>query len=50
MRWLDEKTRDRIREETADKIIAELSRQAESLPVEETAIVALDWMNGRTYS
>ncbi len=25
----------------------QLSREAESLPVEETAIVALDWMNGR---
>lgn len=45
--WLDDKTRSRIKEETANKIIAELSRQAESLPVEETAIVALDWMNGR---
>jgi L-ribulokinase len=47
MTWIDEKTRDRIRTESAEKIIAELSRQAETLPVEETAIVALDWMNGR---
>ncbi len=47
MRWIDEKTRERIRTECADKVIAELSRQAESIPVEETAIVALDWMNGR---
>jgi L-ribulokinase len=47
MTWLDEKTKTRIKEETADKIIAELSSQAESLPIEETAIVALDWMNGR---
>jgi L-ribulokinase len=47
MSWLDDEKRDRIREETAGKIIEELSRQAESLPVEETAIVALDWMNGR---
>jgi L-ribulokinase len=47
MTWLDEKTKMKIREETADKIIAGLSRQAESLPVEETAIIALDWMNGR---
>jgi L-ribulokinase len=39
--------RERLREECADKIIAELSRQAELLPPEETAIVALDWMNGR---
>jgi L-ribulokinase len=47
MTWLDEKTRERIREESADKIIAELSRQAQSLRVEDTAVVALDWMNGR---
>jgi L-ribulokinase len=47
MSWLDEKTKNRIKEETADKIIAELSKQAESLSIEETAIVALDWMNGR---
>ena len=28
-------------------IISELSIEAESLPLEETAVVALDWMNGR---
>jgi L-ribulokinase len=47
MDWLEEKTKDKIKKETADKIISELSIQAESLPVEETSIVALDWMNGR---
>jgi len=47
MTWLDEKTKNRIKEETADKIIAELSKKAEALPLDETAIVALDWMNGR---
>ena len=47
MSWLDEKSKKRIREETADKLIAELSKQAESLPVEETSVIALDWMNGR---
>ncbi|MCJ7448411.1 MAG: ribulokinase [Bacteroidales bacterium] len=47
MKWLDNKTKDKITEEAADKIIGELSRQAESLPDEETAIVALDWLNGR---
>ena len=47
MSWLDEKTKKKIEEETADKVIAELSKQAESLPVEETSIIALDWMNGR---
>ena len=47
MTWLDEKTRRKIKEESADRIIAELSKQAESLPVDETSVIALDWMNGR---
>jgi L-ribulokinase len=47
MSWLDEKTRERIKEETADRIIDDLSRHAENLPAEETSIIALDWMNGR---
>jgi L-ribulokinase len=47
MNWLDEKSRKKIKEETADKIITELSKQAELLPFEETSIIALDWMNGR---
>ncbi len=47
MKWLDKTTREKIKEETAGKIIAELSAQAASLPVDETAIVALDWLNGR---
>jgi L-ribulokinase len=45
--WLDEKTKKRISEESADRIIEELSRQAEKIPVEESSIIALDWMNGR---
>jgi len=47
MNWLDEKTKERIRTETADRMIAELSKQAESVADEETAIIALDWLNGR---
>jgi len=47
MTWLDKKTRDRIRREVSDKIIGELSKAAESLPAGESAILALDWMNGR---
>jgi L-ribulokinase len=45
--WLDAETKEKIAGETSDKIIAELSRQAESVPVEESGLVALDWMNGR---
>lgn len=47
MNWLDAETKRRIKDETADKMIAELSKQAELLSEEETAIVALDWLNGR---
>ena len=47
MTWLDEQVKARISNETADQMIAELSRQAESLAYEETALVALDWLNGR---
>ncbi|TAL72746.1 MAG: ribulokinase [Bacteroidetes bacterium] len=47
MKWLDNKTRNRIKDETDDRIITELTKQADNIPVEETAIVALDWMNGR---
>ena len=47
MTWLDEKSRKKIKDETAERIIAELSKQAESLTVEETSVIALDWMNGR---
>ncbi len=45
--WLDAGLRDRIREETEAKMISELSRQAGNLPLEETGIIALDWLNGR---
>jgi L-ribulokinase len=47
MSWIDEKTKGRIFTETSDTIIAELSRQAERIPEEETTLVALDWLNGR---
>jgi L-ribulokinase len=47
MNWLDESARERIRKETSDRIIAELSKQAESISDEDTALVALDWLNGR---
>jgi L-ribulokinase len=47
MKWLDEKTKEKIRTETGDKMIAELSKQAGLLGGEDTALVALDWLNGR---
>jgi L-ribulokinase len=47
MEWLDEGTAERIKNETAEKMIAGLSAAAARIPLEESAIVALDWMNGR---
>jgi L-ribulokinase len=34
-------------EQIADRIIPELSLAAEKIPIEESGIIALDWLNGR---
>ncbi len=47
LQWLDMESKEKIRVETADRIISELSNQAALIPVEETSILALDWLNGR---
>ena len=47
MTWLDRKTREKIRKETSGRIIDELSKQAASITDDDSAILALDWMNGR---
>lgn len=44
---VDEQTREKLIDETSDKIIARLSEDAAKVPLEESRIVALDWMNGR---
>ena len=47
MKWLDEPAKERIRRETAERLIDELSRKAESVDDDETSLIALDWLNGR---
>jgi len=47
MSWLDEKSKERILNETAETMISVLSKQAEALHNEDSALVALDWLNGR---
>ena len=47
MTWIDKSIREKIREEVAESMIAELSKAAEKIKDEETALVALDWLNGR---
>lgn len=44
---VDEETRQKLIEETSDKIIAKLSEEADKVALEDSGIVALDWMNGR---
>jgi L-ribulokinase len=44
---IDEDTKVKMINEISSKIIPELTRAAELIPIEESSIVALDWMNGR---
>lgn len=44
---IDNETKAKLIEETIDKIIPELSKEAEKIPVSESGILAIDWMNGR---
>jgi len=44
---VDEATKQKLMDETSDKIIAKLSEEAAKIPIDESGIVALDWMNGR---
>ena len=44
---VDPSTRDKLISEIADQIIPELSKQAAAIPIGESGIVALDWLNGR---
>ncbi len=44
---IDEKIKADLIHEISNKIIAKLSQEAEKIPIGESGIVALDWMNGR---
>ncbi|PIF01982.1 MAG: ribulokinase [Draconibacterium sp.] len=44
---VDEQTKEKLIAEASDKIIAKLSEEAAKIPIGESGIVALDWMNGR---
>ncbi len=44
---VDDATKQKLIDETSDKIIARLSEDAAKIPIAESGIVALDWMNGR---
>lgn len=44
---VDEQTKQKLLNETSGKIIAKLSEEAAKISIDESGIVALDWMNGR---
>ena len=44
---LNNETKEKLKEEILDQIIPYLSEKAMQIPVEESTIVALDWLNGR---
>lgn len=44
---IDEATKQKLMDETSNKIIAKLSEEAAKIPIGESGVVALDWMNGR---
>jgi L-ribulokinase len=44
---LSDEAKLKIVEEVSESMIAELSMAAEKIPIEESGILALDWMNGR---
>lgn len=44
---VDKTTMEKLIEEISERIIPELSKKAEAIPIGESGIVALDWMNGR---
>lgn len=43
----DESLRQDLIREMSDKMIAELSREAAGIPISESGVLAVDWMNGR---
>ncbi len=46
-RHIDEQTKSKLIEETIEQIIPALSEEASRIPVSESSILAVDWMNGR---
>jgi len=47
MDGIDSAVLEKIRKHAEDKIIARLSEEAENIPLDDSSLVALDWLNGR---
>lgn len=44
---ISQDVKEKLIEETLNKIIPELSKEAEAIPVSASSVLAIDWMNGR---
>ena len=44
---LDKETKEKLKAEISKNIIPALTVEAEKIPIEESSIIAVDWMNGR---
>ena len=44
---IEKNTRAQVQQEIAEKLIPKLSQAAEAVTLDESSIIALDWMNGR---
>lgn len=44
---IDQSTKDKLIAEALDKMIPALSKEAAKIPVSESGVLAIDWMNGR---
>ncbi|MDD4515792.1 ribulokinase [Massilibacteroides sp.] len=44
---IDDPTKSKLIEEALDKLIPEISEEAAKIPVAESSLLAIDWMNGR---
>jgi L-ribulokinase len=45
--WMDDSVKEKLIREVEDNLIPEITKQAQDIPIGESGIVALDWMNGR---
>ena len=44
---VDEESKSKLIDEACDKIIPALTAEAEKIPIQESTVIATDWMNGR---
>ncbi len=44
---IDGETKEKLIDETLDRIIPVISKEAMKIPVDESSVLAIDWMNGR---